>query len=84
MLLELIDYEWLIVYSFEKKVCRKLGVTIKHYCNNKSNGKKRALNARTESVKSLSALTTKTSRRALEASGTQANLKQKKENLKAV
>ena len=37
---ELIDYEWLSVYSFEKKVGRKCGVKIKHYGNNKSNGKK--------------------------------------------
>ena len=37
---ELIDYECLIVYSFEKKVGRKLGVKINDYCNNKSNGKK--------------------------------------------
>ena len=37
---ELIDYECLIVYSFEKKVGRKLVVKIKHYGNNKRNGKK--------------------------------------------
>ena len=40
MLRELIDYEWLSVSSFEKKVGIKCGVKIKHYCNNKSNGKK--------------------------------------------
>ena len=39
-LCELIEYEWLIVYSFEKKVGRKWGVKINHYGNNKSNGKK--------------------------------------------
>ena len=37
---ELIDYEWLSVSSFEKKVGRKWEVKIKHYCNNKINGKK--------------------------------------------
>ena len=37
---ELIDYECLIVYSFEKKMGRKCGVKINQYCNNKSNGKK--------------------------------------------
>ena len=37
---ELIDYEWLSVSSFESKVGRKCGVKIKHYCNNKRNGKK--------------------------------------------
>ena len=42
---ELIDYEWLSVSSFESKVGRKLVVKINHYGNNKSNGKKRALNA---------------------------------------
>ena len=82
---ELIDYEWLSVSSFESKVCRKCGVKIKHYGNNKSNGKKRALNARTESVKSLSALTTNVRRRVLKTSGTQANPTQEKTvNLKAV
>ena len=44
-LLELIEYEWLSVSSFDSKVGRKCGVKIKHYGNNKSNGKKRALNA---------------------------------------
>ena len=44
MLRELIDYEWLIVYSFEK-MDRKFVVKINHYGNNKSNGKKIALNA---------------------------------------
>ena len=42
---ELIDYEWLSVSSFESKVGRKWEVKIKHYGNNKSNGKKRTLNA---------------------------------------
>ena len=42
---ELIEYEWLSVSSFESKVGRKWEVKIKHYGNNKSNGKKRALNA---------------------------------------
>ena len=42
---ELIEYEWLSVSSFDSKVGRKCGVKINHYCNNKSNGKKRALNA---------------------------------------
>ena len=37
---ELIDYEVLRLSSFESKVGRKCGVKIKHYCNNKSNGKK--------------------------------------------
>ena len=37
---ELIEYEWLSVSSFDSKVGRKLGVKIKHYGNNKSNGKK--------------------------------------------
>ena len=37
---ELIDYEWLSVSSFESKVGRKCGVKIKHYGNNKRNGKK--------------------------------------------
>ena len=37
---ELIEYEWLSVSSFNNKMCRKLGVKIKHYGNNKSNGKK--------------------------------------------
>ena len=37
---ELIDYEWLSVSSFESKVGRKLEVKIKHYGNNKRNGKK--------------------------------------------
>ena len=55
----------------------KLVVKIKHYGNNKSNGKI-ALNASTESVKSLSALTTKVMSRALETSGTQANPTQEK------
>ena len=45
LLRELIDYEWLSVSSFESKVGRKWEVKIKHYGNNKSNGKKRALNA---------------------------------------
>ena len=40
MLRELIDYEWLSVSYFESKVVRKLVVKIKHYGNNKSNGKK--------------------------------------------
>ena len=40
MLRELIDYEWLSVYSFDSKVGRKCGVKINDYCNNKSNGKK--------------------------------------------
>ena len=40
MLRELIEYEWLSVYSFKNKMCRKLGVKIKHYGNNKSNVKK--------------------------------------------
>ena len=40
MLRELIEYEWLIVYSFKNKMCRKLVVKIKRYGNNKSNGKK--------------------------------------------
>ena len=37
---ELIDYERLSVSSFESKVGRKLVVKIKHYGNNKRNGKK--------------------------------------------
>ena len=75
---ELIDYEWLSVSSFKNKVGRKLGVKIKHYGNNKSNGKKRALNARTESTNSLYALTSKVRRRELKTSGTQANITQEK------
>ena len=37
---ELIEYEWLSVSSFDSKVGRKWGVKIKHYGNNKRNGKK--------------------------------------------
>lgn len=82
---ELIEYECLSVSSFKNKMCRKLGVKIKHYGNNKSNDKKRALNARTEIVKSLSALTTNVRRIALKTSGTQENLTQEKTgNLNAV
>lgn len=63
-------------------MCRKSGVKIKHYFNNKSNGKKIALNAMTESVKSLSALTTNVRRRALKRVVRKRTLHKKKRELK--